>query len=256
MRASPAGYVGKEERKMSLYNKDNPQSLQQMFGSIAQQYDKTNAILSFQMHKLWNKKLIRTAMEKQHPSTYLDLCCGTGEIAFKYLKRCHLPCKAYLLDFCPEMLCCAKERANHLNLQPHTLTYLQADAQKIPLAEESIESATLAYGIRNIPHPQQCFNEIYRVLNTGGTVGILELTQPTQPFIKAGHKLYLKTILPIMGQLVTSNREAYEYLCNSIHSFISPQELESMLKLAGFKQTSMISLMGGIATILVAKKGN
>lgn len=250
------GYVREEEKKMNFYNKDNPESLQQMFGSIAQQYDKTNAILSFQMHRLWNKKLIWAVMKNQNPSTYLDLCCGTGEIAFKYLNKRSLPCKAYLLDFCPEMLYCAKERANHLNLQPHTLTYLQADAQKIPLAEESIESVTLAYGIRNIPHPQQCFNEIYRVLNTGGTVGILELTQPTQPLIKAGHKLYLKTILPIMGQLVTSNRKAYEYLCNSIRSFISPQELESMLKIAGFKQTSVITLMGGIATILVAKKGN
>ncbi|KIC76265.1 hypothetical protein DB41_GL00060 [Neochlamydia sp. TUME1] len=72
---------------MNFYNKDNPESLQQMFGSIAQQYDKTNAILSFQMHRLWNKKLIWAVMKNQNPSTYLDLCCGTGEIAFKYLKK-------------------------------------------------------------------------------------------------------------------------------------------------------------------------
>ena len=253
----PAAYVRitkriKNRRQMA-YNKHDPHSIQKMFGSIAKQYDRTNAILSLQMHRYWNRCLIEMTLEKK-PATYVDLCCGTGEISLSYLKNSTISCEAYLLDFCPEMLSCAKERAKALPAAHHQITYLQADAQEIPLTDESIECATMAYGIRNISNPMKCFNEIYRILNKGGKVGILELTQPKNRFLKAGHTLYLHTVIPLMGKWVASNRDAYQYLCNSIESFVHPQELEKMLKQVGFKNTVVKPFMGGIATILVAEK--
>lgn len=239
---------------MSLYNKNDPNSIQKMFGSIATQYDRTNAILSLQMHKYWNRQLIRTTLEKKAPHTYLDLCCGTGEISLGYLKNCSSPCHAYLLDFCPEMLSCARKRAITLNTSQHKITYVQADAQDIPLSKETIDCITMAYGIRNIPQPNKCFIEIYRLLKNGGKVGILELTQPANPILKAGHRLYLNTVIPLMGKLITSNRDAYQYLCNSIQSFVQPKELKEMLAGIGFKNIIVKPLMGGIATIIVAEK--
>lgn len=239
---------------MTPYNKTDPTSIQKMFGSIAKQYDRTNAILSLSMHKYWNRQLIKNVLLKKTPNTYLDLCCGTGEIAINYLKESSSFCEAYLLDFCPEMLSIAHERAKELHPHLCKISYMQADAQAIPLDNESMDSITMAYGIRNIPRPDQCFHEIYRVLKKQGTVGILELTQPKNPLLKAGHTIYLNTFLPLLGKLATSNREAYQYLCNSIKTFVQPYELEKMLKSAGFKNTYVKPLMGGIATIFIAEK--
>jgi len=239
---------------MSQYNKNDPQSIQRMFGSIAKQYDRTNAILSFQMHKLWNKQLVSTTLSSK-PQSYLDLCCGTGEISLNYLKRCSHACEAYLLDFCPEMLFFAKEREKSMEINKHhKITYLQADAQLIPLTHASIDCATIAYGIRNVPNPSKCFDEVYRVLRAGGKIGILELTQPKNPLLNLGHSLYLRTLLPLLGKLVTSNHAAYQYLCNSIKNFSQPEELEKTLQSAGFKNTKVIPLTGGIATIILAEK--
>lgn len=235
------------------YHKEDPKSIQKMFGSIAQQYDRTNAILSLQMHRYWNKKLIELTLLPQICQSYLDLCCGTGEISFNYLQKCTSVCNAYLLDFCPEMLFHAKEREKTLS-QKHHISYLQADAQQIPLTDESIDCITIAYGIRNIPKPQQCFKETFRVLKKNGKMGILELTQPQNWFLKVGHSLYLNAFIPLMGKLITSNRDAYQYLCNSIKSFSQPIELETMLKTSGFSKTHIIPLTGGIATIIIAEK--
>lgn len=237
---------------MTSYNKNDPASIQKMFGSIAKQYDRTNAILSLQMHKYWNRQLINMTLTN-NPRHYLDLCSGTGEISLNYLKNCSSPCEAYLLDFCSEMLFFAQERAKKLDLH-HKISYLHADAQEIPLSNESMDCMTMAYGIRNIPDTNKCFSEIYRVLKKDGKVGILELTQPRNPILKAGHSLYLKTFIPLMGKWVTSNQDAYQYLCNSIKSFVQPQDLEKMLKTTGFKKTQIKPLMGGIATILLAQK--
>lgn len=225
-----------------------------MFGSIAKQYDRTNAILSLQMHNYWNKQLIKMALSNRNPLTYLDLCCGTGEISLKYLQNNSSTCEAYLLDFCAEMLSYAKERATKKNPYNHNITYLHADAQDIPLIKDSIECVTMAYGIRNILDPEKCFNEIYRVLKSQGTLGILELTQPNHPVLKVGHTLYLNTFVPLIGKLVTANRDAYQYLCNSIKSFIHPPELEKMLKRTGFKNVQIKPLMGGIATLFITEK--
>lgn len=238
---------------MNVYNKNDPESIQKMFGSIAKSYDRTNAVLSFQMHRYWNWQLIRTTLLKSKPRTYLDLCCGTGEISINYLKKISDPSETYLLDFCPEMLAVAKERAKNLTTS-HKITFLHADAQEIPLPDQSIDCITMAYGIRNIPNQKKCFNEIFRVLRKNGSLGILDLTQPQNPFLKTGHSFYLNHVVPVMGKWVTSNQEAYQYLCRSIKSFAKPEELKKMLEESGFKTPFIKNLMGGIATILVAQK--
>jgi demethylmenaquinone methyltransferase/2-methoxy-6-polyprenyl-1,4-benzoquinol methylase len=248
------------QKKMISYNKNNPATIQEMFNSIANNYDKTNAILSFNMHKYWNRTLVRKVLMAERPNTILDLCCGTGAIAFEYLKQAasqsiySKPSNVYLLDFSVEMLAYARKKAKTEKLSHYDITYLEADAQSIPLPEECIECATIAYGIRNVNHPGLCLKDVYRVLKEGGTFGILELTQPTNPVLRLGHGIYLRTLLPIMGKIFTSNKEAYRYLCNSIHSFIKTDELAGIMQASGFKNIQTIPLMGGIATILIGKK--
>lgn len=237
------------------YTKEKPETIQAMFGSIAKSYDRTNGVLSMQLHKRWNAELIKRVMEPSHPKAILDLCCGTGEIAFTYLRKTSKPCRAYLLDFCKEMLDCARMKAKKLALDSHhNISYLHADAQIIPLADNSVDCVTIAYGIRNVKDPANCMREVLRVLRPGGTFGILELTQPTNPLLRFGHTLYLRTLLPILGWLFSSNKGAYNYLRRSIQAFIKPIKLEKTLLQTGFRHTAIIPLWGGIATILIAKK--
>ena len=236
------------------YNKNNPETIQQMFGQIAKRYDRANAVLSMQMHKLWNAELVRQMNHQHQPHRLLDLCSGTGDIAIGFLKKSQIPLHAILLDFCPEMLECAKEKIRSLQLIDHQIDYMQADAQKLPLEDDSVDSVSIAYGIRNVKEPSLCFKEVYRVLKPGGIFGILELTKPKNPVIRFGHGLYLRTMLPLLGKWVTSNQGAYEYLCNSIHTFIPPDHLEYLIREAGFDKTGQKPLAFGTATILLAQK--
>lgn len=240
---------------MTSYRKDDPHSIRTMFNSIARQYDRTNAILSLNMHKRWNRALINKVVVPSKPAVLLDLCCGTGAIAFDYLKKIHHPIKVYMLDFSEKMLECAQAQAKIRNIHRHDINYLQADAQAIPLLENSIDCAVMAYGIRNVPNPAICLEEVYRVLRPHGTFGILELTQPSNSIIRFGHSLYLRTILPLIGKLATSNPDAYRYLCTSINTFIPPSALVSLMQSASFTNVRQHSLLGGIATIIIGTKG-
>jgi demethylmenaquinone methyltransferase/2-methoxy-6-polyprenyl-1,4-benzoquinol methylase len=239
---------------MSTYNKNRPQTIQSMFNSIAKRYDRTNAVLSFYLHKQWNCELVKRVQSQQTSHTLLDLCAGTGDIAFHYLQQMKTPCQAYLVDFSSEMLACAEEKAKYLSSTNHSIQYILADVQRLPLSNQTIDCATMAYGIRNIHHPLQALQETFRILKPGACLGILELTRPDNKFLRIGHQLYLKIVLPIVGKWLTANKDAYQYLRNSIHTFIPPQELEDLVKTAGFINTGRYPLAGGIATIITGFK--
>lgn len=237
-----------------VYDKKKPQTIQTMFNSIANRYDFTNAILSLQLHKYWNRKLVKTLQDYSQGKCLVDLCCGTGDICFEFLKRSKSLQEVHLIDFSSEMLALAKIKAHTSLKNKPQLSFIEADAQHIPLPNEMADFVSMAYGIRNIHSPIKSIKETYRILKPGGSFGILELTQPSQPLLKKGHTFYLKRILPFLGKWITSNQEAYQYLCNSIHTFISPVNLEKLMIEAGFQETKKIALSGGIATIVIGKK--
>ena len=239
------------------YKKNQPETIRSLFDQIAGRYELGNACLSFCLYRLWNRALIKRVITPKRPESYLDLCAGTGEISLVYLKRsCResLPKKSYLLDFSSEMLLVAKEKEKRWGLPSERIEYLEADAQEIPLPSSSVDCVTAAYGIRNLKEPSRCFEESYRVLRGGGVFGMLELTRPKNPLLRAAHGLYLKTALPLVGSWVTSNREAYEYLCETVRTLIPPEELVGKIERAGFREVSSISLFGGIATLIKAEK--
>lgn len=222
-----------------------------MFGAIASRYDRANAILSFNLHKHWNRQLAKHATSQSPGSNYLDLCSGTGDIAYFLAEYASSPSKITLLDFCPEMLEIAKTKAP---MSDHEFTYIQGDAQVLPFQNNSFDSITISYGIRNVKSPIRCIKECKRVLNEDGVLSILELTRPTHPIMRFGHRCYLKGILPLLGRLITENKQAYQYLCSSIHHFVAPEELAQTMRDVGFGNVSIRPLTGGIATLVTAVK--
>lgn len=227
----------------------DPNAIRSFFGDIAPRYDNANAVLSFNLHKGWNKKLVKETT-KNNPEVLLDLCAGTGEIAYLWLKNQTDLKKAILLDFCPEMLDIAKQRRP----KKHRLSYIVGDAQAIPIPDHCVDAVSVAYGIRNVKSPKTCFKEVMRVLKPGGTFGILELTEPQNPIIKAGHRLYLEKILPVLGGMITKKPDAYKYLSSSIQAFVKPQVLVESLKEAGFQNIKVTSLTFGISHLITATK--
>lgn len=239
-----------------MYSKNSPHTIRDLFNQIATRYDLANAILSFLLYKPWNRSLIQKVLNTTSPSVFVDLCSGTGEIALNYLRKAPLACHAYLIDFSPNMLEQARCKAAQLSLDRHQLTYLEADVQHLPLSNQSADCATLAYGLRNVENPAQCLKEAFRILKPGGCLGILELTRPASSFLRLGHKLYLKSCLPLIGKWLTNNQEAYQYLHESIQTFISPEEIQQLLFTQGFSSIKSYSLAKGIATLLIGYKSS
>lgn len=238
------------------YTKEDSASIQAMFNAIAKRYDRANAVLSLNLHRYWNRQLVR-CIAQNSPKNLLDLCCGTGDIAFTFLKQSKQGGRVYLLDFSADMLACAQQKARTLPQhiqQSFALHYLQADAQSIPLPNDNNDAITIAYGIRNIHRMHECFAECWRVLQPGGILAILELTRPTHKLLQLGHRLYLKTCLPLLGHWVTSEKAAYEYLCRSIHEFSRPEHVLAELQKSGFCTVQQRPLTGGIATLFTAQK--
>lgn len=238
-----------------MYKKDSPSTIQSMFNGIAKRYDFTNSVLSLSLHKYWNRSLVKQMKSHPSPSILLDLCAGTGDIAFDYLKFHQSPCHAILIDFSSEMLNLAKEKAKALPTSSHhELSWIQANVEEIPLANNFAHSATMAYGIRNVQNPALCIQEVFRVLQPGGSFGILELTRPNNPALRWFHGVYLQTLMPLLGKWLTKNSEAYHYLSTSVQTFIAPEKLMEFFSLAGFIQVKKQTLSGGIATIIIGQK--
>ncbi len=232
---------------MNNYCKENPKTIETLFDSIAARYDLGNLLNSMGIHKLWNRRLIDATLSCK-PYSILDLCAGTGEIAKGCLKQ-DPSLKITLLDFSHEMLALAKKR-----IDSESALFVQANAEKLPLQDQTFDAATCAYGIRNILNRNAAFCELYRVLKPGGFLAICELTRPDNNILRLMHKAYLKTFVPLIGKLITNNEAAYTYLSKSIDSFIAKEVVAQEIRQAGFSEVQIAPQTFGIATLFFAKK--
>lgn len=219
-----------------------PETIATLFDGIAPVYDKINALLSFNLHKRWNRKLASALPEKGH---LLDLCAGTGAISKELLKRKTLE-KVTLLDVSAGMLNLARS-----SLRDHRADFIQGDALDLPFNPHHFDGVAVAYGIRNLPSLEKAFTEVRRVLKPGGTFAILELTRP-RGFLAPFHALYLKAWVPLLGKLASGKGEAYHYLSNSVETFIPVERISEQLEETGFKLHKKISLLRGCATLFLS----
>lgn len=232
---------------MNHYDKTNPSSIRALFNGIAPRYDFGNAVLSGNLHRLWNRRLVARVLAA-NPVHVLDLCSGTGEITKRMISK--MPTSLYsLVDFSETMLEVAKKRLTSPNV-----SFCQADAEALPLADSSFDAGVCAYGIRNIQNRNNAFAEVYRVLRPGATFAIAELTRPSGSILKSLHSIYLHTMVPLIGRAITSNEQAYKYLCNSIEAFVPAEQIVKELTASGFGMIEAKPQTFGIATLFFAKK--
>ncbi len=236
--------IPSEPREKSRY-------VQSLFDSIAGTYDLLNSLLSFHIDSLWRKRTVKLANVPQG-GTVLDLCTGTGKLAFDFA-RYSLAGNVIGTDFSPVMI----ETAHKL-LQRHPqktkVEFQTGDALDIHYPDNQFDAVTCAFGLRNLVDSDQYFRETYRVTKPGGKILTLELTRPANPLMKIIYYPYLKIYLPIMGRLVSGHGAAYDYLAQTISEFTSPEVLAEKMRLAGWKDVQIIPLTGGISTLLMGTK--
>lgn len=221
-----------------------------MFNRIASRYDILNTLFSFGLDKSWRKKLIRT-LEKEAPTTILDLATGTGELAIDMIKLG--PEQIIGADISEEMLVKGREKIDEKGFSD-TISMEYGDAQNLRFADNSFDAATIGFGIRNFEDPKKGLEEIFRVLKPGGTVLILELTNPKFWPIKGLHKCYTMRFLPCVAHVIARDKNAYRYLPRSVNNFIQDQQMVDLYNEVGFEDSSYKSLSLGIAALYVGKK--
>ena len=226
--------------------------IQRMFGQIAPWYDFLNHLLSLNIDRVWRRKVVR--MVPSGPADQgpiLDLCTGTGDLAFTYAAATKGAVPITGADFCIEMLDLAQKK-NTRNLP---ITFVQADAQELPFADDSFQIVSNAFGLRNITSTERGLAEMVRVLRPGGRVAILEFSRPRHWFFGRMYRWYFRYLLPLVGQLLSRSQEsAYRYLPESAMRFPDNDDLANLMRAAGLTDVAYHPFTLGIATLYVGVK--
>ncbi len=237
--------------KGTVSERQAAQWVQSMFAGIAPQYDFLNHLLSFNIDRGWRKALTRgLAPALRRPDAkVLDLCCGTGDVLLDLQEA---GAAAVIgADFCHPMLISARRKADKKGVHAELI---DADALQLPLAENSLDAISIAFGFRNLVNYGAGLQEFYRVLKPGGTLAILEFSHPPGLLMKAAYGFYSRVMLPAIGRILSRSRDAYAYLPDSIRKFPRAPELRHMMESAGFEETNFELLTGGIAALHVGRK--
>lgn len=234
-----------------MENKGKGEMVRGMFNDIAPTYDRLNHILSFDIDKLWRKRVVRI-VRKLGAKHIMDMATGTGDLAIAMAKKID-GSTIYGADFSSEMLAVAKQKIEHLGLSER-ISLTECNAEDIPLEDEAVDVATVAFGVRNFEHQREALTEIKRTIRKGGHLVVLEFSNPKCAFVRWCYRFYSHRILPAIGRLVSKHSTAYTYLPDSIDKFASPKEFSALLEEVGFDNIKRKSQSFGIAHIYIAHK--
>jgi demethylmenaquinone methyltransferase/2-methoxy-6-polyprenyl-1,4-benzoquinol methylase len=233
------------DTEKQLRQEPQPEKIRSMFAKVAANYDLANSVLSFGIHHLWRKKLVAMS-QVQTGNSVLDCATGTGDLAIEF-KKVVGPGAVIGTDFCEEMLrpAPAKARSRRLDIR-----FEKADVMSLQYPDNSFDVVSISFGIRNVADPLQALREMARVAKPGGRVMVLEFGQATLPLFSQIYSFYSDKVLPVLGGLVTGQKDAYEYLQKSSAQFPCREEfLQLMKKTEYFESTEYESLTGGVAYI-------
>jgi demethylmenaquinone methyltransferase / 2-methoxy-6-polyprenyl-1,4-benzoquinol methylase len=230
-----------------------------MFDAIADRYDFLNHLLSAGLDRQWRKRAVG-ALGLTGRETLLDLCTGTGDLALAATSGGRRAKRVIGIDFSSAMLQIARTKIQRTGLSRSAapdappVVLVRGDATRIPLADASIDAATIGFGIRNVEQPAAACREIARILRPGGRLVILEFSLPRAPALRRVYLWYFRKMLPLVGRLVSKHPSAYTYLPDSVQAFPPPEEFSRQLRDAGFGTVRALSLTFGIMRMFVAVK--
>jgi demethylmenaquinone methyltransferase/2-methoxy-6-polyprenyl-1,4-benzoquinol methylase len=223
-----------------------------VFDSVAPRYDLMNDLMSAGIHRWWKAEMM--AWLKPRPGQrLLDVAGGTGDIALRALPRL-IPQEvaahgaAVVCDVSEAMLAIGRARALDQGILDG-IEWLCADAERLPMADRSVDLYTIGFGLRNVTRIDAALAEARRVLKPGGHFLCLEFTPEITPLLQPFYDLYSFQIVPLLGQIVTGDRDAYAYLVESIRRFPRQSELAEMIAHAGLDQVKFRNLTGGVAAL-------
>jgi demethylmenaquinone methyltransferase/2-methoxy-6-polyprenyl-1,4-benzoquinol methylase len=230
---------------------DKQKMVEQLFARVADRYDLMNDLMSGGIHRLWKAAMI-DQLAPQPGMQVVDVAGGTGDIAFRVLDRLKArggrPPSILVCDANPAMLGVGRDRAIDRNALS-VLEWICADAQALPLPASSMDAYTIAFGIRNVTHIEQALLEARRVLKPGGRFLCLEFSALKWASLKPIYDAYSFKVVPWLGERVADDRQAYEYLVESIRRFPDQETFAQMIEEAGLSRVRWLDMTGGIAAI-------
>src|SRR6056297_676772 len=216
------------------------------FSGVASKYDIMNDAMSMGIHRLW-KDAMMDWLAPRAGQVLLDVAGGTGDIAFRFLKRAGHG-HATVLDLTEPMLAEGRKRAE-AEAMADSLDWVVGDAMALPFEDNSFDVYTISFGIRNVTRPQEALNEAFRVLRPGGRLMVLEFSQIPNELMQKVYDLYSFNIIPRLGQAIANDRDSYQYLVESIRKFPDQETFLGMVRQAGFENAKYRNLSMGIACL-------
>mmetsp|Transcript_14908 Transcript_14908/g.42454 ORF Transcript_14908/g.42454 Transcript_14908/m.42454 type:complete len:327 (+) Transcript_14908:30-1010(+) len=243
---------------------DQKQNLvRQVFSSVAPSYDVMNDLMSGGLHRMWKDRLVE--MLAPFPgSMHIDVAGGTGDVAFRVLRAIQgaeglrdasespedRKGGVTVFDINPEMLEEGKKKANKAtDLATHRLSWVEGSAEELPFDDNTFDSYTIAFGIRNVTNRSTALAEAYRVLRPGGRFLCLEFSKVTVPGLQQIYDEYSFRVIPEVGKLVAGDAESYRYLVESIRMFPGQEEFKEMIEAAQFQSVGYENLTAGVVAI-------
>ena len=235
---------------------EKQQKIVSMFDNIASTYDLANRVLSFGVDKSWRKKGCQLSYDylgKDKLDIIVDVACGTGDMMNFWdntAKKMNIELSSILgIDPSVGMVEVGKKKFPDYDFKI-------ASATELGLENDSVDIISISYGIRNVIEREEAFREFYKTLKTGGLVVILEFTKnPNGGIFTKLRDFYMTKLIPLIGGIISRNREAYSYLPNSIDGFITSTEMVAELEKTGFTILENRSFSMGISSLFIARKG-
>jgi len=228
---------------MQQYLQNKKGLVQNVFNQVYDQYDLMNDFMSLGIHRLWKKNLINM-MNPSPNQKLIDVACGTGDIAKKFLRYVNKSSEITCVDPNQGMIKKGKEKLREFK----QLNWIISSAESLPVSKDSFDFYTISFGLRNTKNLKKVLSEAYRVLKPGGRFLCLEFSKVDNSGLNFIYKNYSK-LIPSIGKLVVGEKEPYEYLIKSINDFLNQDELISLMIASGFKKCSYRNLSGGIVSI-------
>ena len=227
------------------------EGIRRLFNSIASDYDRLNHILSLNIDKGWRRKAVKEIADKDSPVKVLDVACGTGDFTIEIAKKVSAGSEVIGVDISEGMMEIGKEKMLKAGV---TAEMTVADCEALPYDQNTFDRIAVGFGVRNFEHLDLGLREMCRVLKPDGKLVILELSLPSNRFVRGCYMLYFQKILPMVGGFLSGDRGAYEYLRTSVLRFPAPDKFIEMLKSAGFEQVEHRPLTFGICRMYVCHK--